>query len=178
MVDGAGNPRVGAWYKFSVKFQVYTCSISVRHVFTIVVDAHIVHVVGDKVVQQFVIKFSRKFEIAVHHTELIVARKDKMDGTLRLDVTIESHCSYPSDGGCVAKLLVEGTLVVDSCGKTESEVVAELGDESHAGAWRDDELVVPLPPRGAYAGVDGYEADAGVYLVGVLQVGAYVVAGV
>ena len=148
--DGERQPGICAGDKLTEEFEVNARGIAARHIATVIDHAHIVHAVGDEVVQGLVVGLHREAEGAAGHTEGVVAAQHEMDGALRLDVAVERDGGEAVDNGRIAQLLVEGRLVVETRGGAEGPVVAESRQQTNGEARRDEGLLVPRPMAEAH----------------------------
>ena len=89
----------------------------------IVDNLHIAYRIGYQIAEQFVIGLSRELERPFHHLETMVVADDEMNASLALHFLIQGGVCDTVAGCRVPQFLEERSLIVETCCKSESDVV-------------------------------------------------------
>lgn len=97
--------------------------MSVSQIVAIISHLYIVDTVWNKVAQQLIVQFGRKFERAILHVEAIVHAGNEVQRPLTLDMTVERCIGNTIACGSITQLLEERRLVIQASGKTQADVL-------------------------------------------------------
>ena len=104
--------------------------MSAASVVAIIHHLYIVYAIRHKVAQRLIVGFGRKLIGALFYVEAIVEARNEVQRALAFCFLVQVSVGYVVQGGGVAYLFIERSLIVKTCGQAQRHISAEGGHDA------------------------------------------------